>query len=162
MTEKSTEVKEEITFNEFKAWLTGLIRGKRGQLPDLEDWKQIKVMVDKVEPEEETITLPTSITPYDNTNTSPLVPKWSDQTGYAGISPKGAHAVSDDFTSTFNLYGTQVSLSYPNGDLKIEEPAEKIDEIETTKYTINPNASSLEELNIAIDALISALEEPKA
>lgn len=30
MTEKSTESKEEISFNEFKAWLTGLLRGKRG------------------------------------------------------------------------------------------------------------------------------------
>ena len=45
------ESKEVITFDEFKAWLTGLIVGKRGALPDLEDWKQIKKMMDKVVPE---------------------------------------------------------------------------------------------------------------
>jgi len=46
---KNVENKEEITFNEFRAWLTGVLRGKRGQLPDLNDWKQIKIMMDKVE-----------------------------------------------------------------------------------------------------------------
>ena len=42
---------EEYTFNEFKAWLAGLIRGKRGALPDIEDWKAIKEMLDKVVPD---------------------------------------------------------------------------------------------------------------
>lgn len=43
--------KETITFLEFKAWLTGLVIGKKGALPDLEDWKKIKKELDKVEPE---------------------------------------------------------------------------------------------------------------
>ena len=46
-----TEQKEEITFAEFTAWLTGVIRGKGGELPDLDDWKQIKLMMQKVQPE---------------------------------------------------------------------------------------------------------------
>lgn len=45
------EEKETISLNEFKAWLVGLIRGKKGALPDLDDWKQIKAMIDKIEPD---------------------------------------------------------------------------------------------------------------
>jgi len=44
-------MKEEITFKEFTSWLTGLIRGKNGELPDLDDWKEIKSMLDKVKPD---------------------------------------------------------------------------------------------------------------
>lgn len=53
--------KETITFDEFRAWLTGLIEGKRGALPDLDDWKKIKKMLDKVVPEKETeiVNIPT-------------------------------------------------------------------------------------------------------
>ena len=39
---------ETITFGEFKMWLQGLIRGKNGALPDTDDWKEIKKMLDKV------------------------------------------------------------------------------------------------------------------
>lgn len=45
------ENKNSITLNEFKAWLVGLIRGKNGDLPNLEDWKEIKTMLDKVKAE---------------------------------------------------------------------------------------------------------------
>lgn len=59
MTNKSNiEDKEVITFDEFRAWLAGLIRGKRGALPDLEDWKMIKMMIDKVEVEKEVVNVP--------------------------------------------------------------------------------------------------------
>lgn len=46
-----TENQETITLNEFKAWLVGLIRGKNGALPDLDDWNVIKNMIDKIVPE---------------------------------------------------------------------------------------------------------------
>ena len=49
---------ETITFQEFKAWLTGLIVGKRGVLPDLDDWKEIKKMLDKTVADKETVTIP--------------------------------------------------------------------------------------------------------
>lgn len=49
MNNNSLEQEETITFTEFKAWLTGLVRGKGGALPDLEDWKQIKIMIDRVD-----------------------------------------------------------------------------------------------------------------
>lgn len=42
-----------ITFNEFKSFITGLIRGKKGVLPDVDDWAEIKKMMDKVVPEVE-------------------------------------------------------------------------------------------------------------
>jgi len=45
------EKQEEISLAEFKAWLAGLIRGKRGALPDLDDWKAIKDTLDKVVPD---------------------------------------------------------------------------------------------------------------
>ncbi len=45
------ENQEEISLAEFKAWLAGLIRGKRGALPDLDDWKAIKETLDKVVPD---------------------------------------------------------------------------------------------------------------
>lgn len=47
----NVETKEQISIVEFKAWLTGLIRGKGGALPDLDDWKEIKKMLDKVQDE---------------------------------------------------------------------------------------------------------------
>lgn len=54
----NVELKEDITFDEFKAWLTGLIRGKGGALPDLDDWRNIKEMIDKVVPEKEIVNIP--------------------------------------------------------------------------------------------------------
>jgi hypothetical protein len=37
-----------ITFGEFKAWMAGLVLGKGGAIPDVNDWKMIKKMMDKV------------------------------------------------------------------------------------------------------------------
>ena len=42
-----------ITFAEFKAWLTGLIQGKGGALPDVADWKRIKQKMDQVVEQEQ-------------------------------------------------------------------------------------------------------------
>lgn len=51
MKTKNIELQDEITVDEYKAWLTGLLRGKGSQLPDLNDWKMIKKMTDKIVPE---------------------------------------------------------------------------------------------------------------
>ena len=59
----NVESKTTITFDEFRAWLTGLIRGKNGALPDLNDWKLIRMMMDKVVAEKEIITLPAPMQP---------------------------------------------------------------------------------------------------
>ena len=53
-----TEQSKGITFNEFKMWLQGLIEGKNGELPDMEDWKRIKSMMDKVVPDVQKIVSP--------------------------------------------------------------------------------------------------------
>lgn len=45
------ELKDEITLDEYKAWLTGMLRGKGSKLPDLNDWKVIKKMTDKIIPD---------------------------------------------------------------------------------------------------------------
>ena len=37
-----------MTLDEFKTWLNKLIADKKGALPDLSDWKQIKENLDKV------------------------------------------------------------------------------------------------------------------
>lgn len=37
-----------ITIDEFKSWLNDLVTNKKGALPDLHDWKEIKEMLDKV------------------------------------------------------------------------------------------------------------------
>ena len=58
MEDKGLESQETITFGEFRAWLTGLIRGKHGVLPDLEDWKMIKKMMDKVNEEPKIVPVP--------------------------------------------------------------------------------------------------------
>ncbi len=72
------ENKETITYDEFRAWMTGLIVGKRGALPDLEDWKMIKKMMDKVVPEKEVITIPSipaePIQPYNPAPYQPWYP----------------------------------------------------------------------------------------
>jgi len=66
------ENKNEITINEFKAWLVGLIRGKNGDLPNLDDWKQIKTMLDKVQ--EETVYVEKEVMPW-----SPYTPSYPYQ-----------------------------------------------------------------------------------
>jgi len=93
---KSIENCDEISFNEFRAWMIGLIRGKRGELPDIEDWKQIKTMMDKVKDGKGPMDFPQS--PYRSTilgDPTPLQPEeqpwynpykiWCNATSTAGI-----------------------------------------------------------------------------
>ncbi len=51
----NVELKEEISFDEFKAWMNGLVRGKGTVLPSIDDWRVIKQMMDKVVPDVEHI-----------------------------------------------------------------------------------------------------------
>lgn len=76
------EEKEKLSIKEFKAWLVGLIRGKKGALPDIEDWMKIKEMLDKVEEEKESLpVLPFPYQPYPQPQPN-IYPweqqKWSD------------------------------------------------------------------------------------
>lgn len=65
------ENEKEISLKEFKAWLVGLIRGKNGKLPDLEDWKLIKEMLDKVVSEKELITIKEKEDPFSPWKSEP-------------------------------------------------------------------------------------------
>ncbi len=65
------ELKNEISVGEYKAWLTGFLRGKGNQLPDLKDWKAIKKMTDKIVPDV------IETTPWQNPSEyAPLSPNW--------------------------------------------------------------------------------------
>ena len=75
------ELKDEISVDEYKAWLTGLLRGKGSQLPDLKDWKAIKKMTDKIVPDVVETTpwtiAPTYVPPATFDTPSPLW--WENQ-----------------------------------------------------------------------------------
>ena len=43
--------KDEISFDEFKAWINGLLYGKGSTIPDEGDWKEIKSMMERVIPD---------------------------------------------------------------------------------------------------------------
>lgn len=61
----SVELKEEITFDEFKAWMNGLLRGTGKNCPGAEDWRAIYKMMDKVVPDKEEQTqYPPVFAPY--------------------------------------------------------------------------------------------------
>jgi len=87
------ENKNEITFEEFSAWMVGMIRGKGGEIPDIEDWKEIKKMMDKVVPTKEYVTAPSSpifpdLGPYNPPPfTPPFTPWVDDHTGTPNFPP---------------------------------------------------------------------------
>jgi hypothetical protein len=67
------EEKNTITIAEFKSWLMGLMCGKKGSLPDIEDWKVIKQMLDKVEENEKCVSMPHISMPYIQKHNGPEV-----------------------------------------------------------------------------------------
>jgi len=78
--------KKSITFQEFKQWVTGLIITKDGELPDYDDWVEIKAMMDKVAPEKILRVIPSvkeEYTPRESHYRAPVwiapqkVPDWS-------------------------------------------------------------------------------------
>jgi len=75
----SVELKEEITFDEFKAWMNGLLRGTGKNCPGPEDWRAIYKMMDKVVPDKEEIItqqptyVPTYTPPEDKWYKSPKI-----------------------------------------------------------------------------------------
>ncbi len=77
----TVELKEEITFDEFKAWMMGLVRGKGSKLPNIDDWRIIKTMMDKVVPDKETIIQHTPI------YTHPPAPTWEQPNKYPTPGP---------------------------------------------------------------------------
>lgn len=102
------EEKEKLTVKEFKAWLVGLIRGKKGALPDLEDWMKIKEMLDKVEDEQENKqNVPYPFPMATQPETTPYIPQWEK---WYWTNDKTGTDVSDNSTWLITSSTTNVSL----------------------------------------------------
>ncbi len=146
---KSIENKDDITFNEFRAWMTGLIRGKRGALPDLEDWKQIKIMMDKVEEGKKSQDFPLQPT-YDPYHPPIFIDPPRDNTKY------------DPFTT----WCTTESTDFSFGDMNIEIPELKDPAVGDVSAFTTGNLQSREdfdknvnEFNAAMNELLKTKEE---
>jgi len=76
------ETQETITFDEFKAWMSGFLQGKEGT-PNARDWVLIQRMINKVIPEKEIVTVPSPYAPYVPSYPHPDIypaPAWPDTT----------------------------------------------------------------------------------
>lgn len=104
------EEKESISLKEFKAWLVGLVRGKGGALPDLNDWVKIKQMLDKVQ--EEVVYLPQELKPINPYEIFPTPNKWWDcppekwWIGTPDITISDRTGTGTNFTGTYNVSNT--------------------------------------------------------
>ncbi len=144
---KSIENKDDITFNEFRAWMTGLIRGKRGALPDLEDWKQIKIMMDKVEEGKK----------YQD---FPLQPTYDPYHPPIFIDPPGDN-------TKYNPYNPWcITNSHNFGDMNVEIPELKEPAIgDVSPFTNGKHQTreefdkNVNEFNAAMDELLKTKEE---
>ena len=102
--------KEKISFDEFKAWVNGLLYGKGRAVPDADDWKEIKNMLEKVVPDvvemqnPETPFFPTlpqpQVVPYVTPNT-PEVEPWKPPFPVTC----GSDKIADSLTSSNSNYG---------------------------------------------------------
>ena len=133
------ENRETITFYEFQMWLAGLIRGKQGAIPDLEDWRLIKKMLDKVEPEKEIVkeyitvpsprepdpspwpSIPNPVTPYPNPispSPTPWVPwkPWEPSITPMPNTPRPYVWTSDGTGSPPPMFGSTTDRIEMNGD----------------------------------------------
>ena len=126
------EDQDTLTVKEFKAWLVGMIRGKRGAIPDLDDWKQIKKMLDKVEESKETIIYKEVEKPGPNN-------PW--QTPY-NPHPHPPYYVGDPPPNQVPMiwYSDQ---SVPMSDNKFSVHGGSFTKLETAEGTINSNFTEL-------------------
>ncbi len=119
----SVELKEEISFDEFKAWMNGLVRGKGSVLPSIEDWKVIKKMMDKVVPDIEQVYRHTPIyapeTPfeYQKYPQTPMEPWCVDSTS---IPSYGGYGTGQCTTTGTSLGSTAYGAPLTTSDLKLK------------------------------------------
>lgn len=109
--------KEEISFDEFKAWINGLLYGKGRAVPDADDWKEIKNMLEKVVPDvvemqnPETPFFPTlphpQVVPYVTPNTPEVEPWKPPFPVTCGVNENDGCNISfpDSLTSSNSNYG---------------------------------------------------------
>ncbi len=134
----SVELKEEISFDEFKAWMNGLVRGKGSVLPSIEDWKVIKKMMDKVVPDIEQVYRHTPIyapeTPfeYQKYPQTPMEPWCVDSTtipSYGGSGPSTLTNISlgsASYGGSGPLTTNELKLKInPGTELKVSQIAPK-------------------------------------
>jgi len=131
----SVELKDEITFDEFKAWMNGLVRGKGSQLPNIDDWRMIKKMMDKVVPDVEKIIQHTPIyappvTPsYEKYPQTPMSPWCEPQFTPTYGSGTGYGFNTTDISCGSTAYGaplTTKQLSITNSSLKVSQTPGKV------------------------------------
>jgi len=70
------EQKAEISLDEYKAWLAGLLRGKGKALPNLADWNTINIMADKIVAD--IVEVQNPMTPSLPTPFTPATAPWYD------------------------------------------------------------------------------------
>lgn len=71
MNKNEIEKEKDITFDEFKSWMNGLVYGKGKDVPDARDWKLIKQMMERVVPDKVEIQIPA---PWPTIPTPPVLP----------------------------------------------------------------------------------------
>lgn len=135
----NVETKPTITFDEFRAWLTGLIRGMDGKLPGVEEWKQIKQMMDKVQPEVREVQNPAPSPTHPLPMPVPSEPYWpKDRWPY--------QIWCGDSTSRYgNNTGdlTNITHTHTNGD-----------PVTNTEGQAGKPCGVGEQLNLAIDQMV--------
>jgi len=116
------ELKETITFDEFKAWMTGFLQGKKGIVPNIIDWALIQRMMNKVTPDKEIVYVPSPyapITPYVPYNPHPDIypsPMWPDTTPvWPGTYPIWATS-TDNGTGTYAVKLTTTVPTFTDGN----------------------------------------------
>lgn len=126
----NVELKEEISFDEFKAWMNGLVRGRGQALPSLEDWRVIKQMMDKVVPDKETIIQHTPIytpEPYEKYQ-QPLTP-WCDTQhvpSYGSYTGNGTYGSTKLTTSSGGPIPTSNLTITGSNNLKVSQSPGKV------------------------------------
>lgn len=145
--------KDTITFEEFKSWLTGLVVGKKGELPDVDDWREIKAMMDRVEPTHKKVEVTENNTgadyglgkshwpaPLSGTDSVSayfdlFTPSWNDEDNVKALAASWAQATTEQYELNF---GDQypMTATIDTGDTPSAITEEELDEIIKAVYDL--------------------------
>lgn len=158
---KNIELKDEITLDEYKAWLTGMLRGKGNQLPDLNDWKAIKKMTDKIIPDVVEVQNPMPyIAPTPYVEPEPL-PWWLTQPTCGGTGDidnannititNGSSKIDLDAAGNMDVNSTgKFSIGCSSEPVNFKSP--HMHKYDTSKYLIVSTPSGIDPTNHYIES----------